>query len=221
MLSLPRQHWEETLARWNGRMMCTFKTCFIPVWMKNYCFMQIVRHFFLFLLWLLWLFPLGGIQEIQLEHLEHPQLAPQALSSVSSSGCWCFPRDQSIFFLSSPGRGLSQCCWHLWLCPAVTHVLTEPIPTLLNPQQEWGQQLSVFSLISTGFQLFVIIGFLLMLGNEWLLPHGCLSALEIVLPASEIQVQQNCAGALQWQHFSFPLFISSLPPAPSQVLIGR
>lgn len=66
-----------------------------------------------------------------------------------------------------------------------------------QPPAGMGAAVSVFSLISAGFQLFVIIGFLLMLGNEWLFPHGCLSALEVVLPASEIQVQQNCAGALQ------------------------
>lgn len=119
------------------------------------------------------------------------------LSSVSTSGCWCFPRDQSIFFPGSPGRGLSQCCQHPRLCPAAARVLTEPIPTLLSPQRERGQEPSAFSLISAGFQLFVIIGFLLMLGNERLFPHGRLSALEIVLPAPETQVQQNCAGALQ------------------------
>lgn len=57
----------------------------------------------------------------------------QMLSSVSTSGCWCFPRDQSIFFPGSPGGGLSQCCQHPRLCPAATRVLTEPIPTLLSP----------------------------------------------------------------------------------------
>lgn len=86
-----------------------------------------------------------------------------------------------------------------------------PLPILLSPQQEQGQEPSTFFLVSAGFHLFVIIGFLLMLGNDQLFPIGNLSALEIVLPASETPVQQNGAGALQRQRFSFSAFISSLP----------
>lgn len=55
-----------------------------------------------------------------------------------------------------------------------------------------GTEAECFSLISAGFQLFVIIVFLLMLRNDRLFPRGRLSAAEIVLPASETQVQQNC-----------------------------
>lgn len=71
-----------------------------------------------------------------------------------------------------------------------------------------GTEAECLSFVTAGFQLFVVIGFLLMLGNDRLFPRGSLSAVEVVLPASETQLQQNRAGAVQRQPFCiFPLLL--------------